>query len=284
MSDMRLHGNLRKMRIAHGGSAPTGPGAAEADYAMVTADAELPLNALVGARIRITHSGAIHCTACGRKTKKSFSQGHCWPCSQRLASCDTCIIKPELCHYHAGTCREPQWGEANCLRPHVVYLANSSGLKVGITRGTQVPTRWLDQGAVQALPLFDVDSRLLAGRVEVALARHVADKTDWRAMLRGAPPVLDLTECAQWLLEQASADLALASVDGGTAVRREAAAPFEVAYPVARYPDKVRSQTLDKLGVIEGVLDGIKGQYLLFDSGVMNVRRHSGYEVSVEVL
>src|SRR5690606_38712899 len=92
----------------------------------------------------------------------------------------------------AGTCREPLWAELNCHQPHVVYLANSSGLKVGITRGTQVPTRWVDQGAVQALPIIGVQTRLQSGLVETLLKQHVADRTNWRAMLKGGIAEIDL--------------------------------------------------------------------------------------------
>jgi hypothetical protein len=72
-------------------------------------------------------------------------------------------MKPETCHYHLGTCREPDWAQNHCFRPHIVYLANSSGVKVGITRKTQIPTRWLDQGASQALPIFEVQQPFVIG-------------------------------------------------------------------------------------------------------------------------
>ncbi|NBP93900.1 MAG: DUF2797 domain-containing protein [Gammaproteobacteria bacterium] len=136
--------------------------------------------------------GTISCIACGRNTNKSFNQGHCYPCFKRLASCDQCILKPELCHFHEGTCREPEWGKAQCFGPHVVYLANSSGLKVGITRASQIPTRWIDQGASQALPIFEVADRRTAGLIEAQMRSFVSDRTDWRKMLKGAPPPLCL--------------------------------------------------------------------------------------------
>lgn len=125
-------GSLRKMRSAL---------AETVAYALPVGDCDVPLNALLGRRITLQYLGQIHCVHCGRRTNKSFSQGYCYPCFQKLAACDSCIVSPEKCHYAAGTCREPAWGEQHCLQPHVVYLANSSGLKVGITRGTQVPTR-----------------------------------------------------------------------------------------------------------------------------------------------
>ena len=123
-------------------------------YRLPVGDAELELNPLLGQRLELRYSGRIFCVNCQKKTAKSFNQGYCYPCFIKLAQCDMCIMKPETCHYAAGTCREPSWGEEFCFQPHIVYLANSSGIKVGITRQTQIPTRWIDQGAVQALPVF----------------------------------------------------------------------------------------------------------------------------------
>ena len=122
---------------------------APVQYSFRLGDELLPVNPLIGKSLRLEFLGAIHCTHCGRKTKSSYSQGYCYPCMQKLAQCDICIMSPERCHYEAGTCREPSWGEQFCMTDHIVYLANSSGIKVGITRATQIPTRWIDQGAVQ---------------------------------------------------------------------------------------------------------------------------------------
>lgn len=129
---------------------------APVSYAFRLDEQVLPVNPLLGQHLRIEFLGAIHCTHCGRKTKKSFAQGYCYPCFTKLAQCDSCIMSPERCHYAAGTCREPAWGEQFCMTDHIVYLANSSGVKVGITRASQVPTRWIDQGASQALPILRV--------------------------------------------------------------------------------------------------------------------------------
>jgi hypothetical protein len=179
---MQLSGNLRKMRVVH-----EDPVA----YFLRMGDEEIALNPLVGEHLSLRFSGHIHCTACGREINKSFNQGYCFPCFRSLAQCDRCMVSPELCHFHLGTCREPDWGLAHCMQPHVVYLANTSGIKVGITRATQVPTRWIDQGAVQALPLMNVTSRRASGVVETALKSHMADRTDWRRMLKGPPESAD---------------------------------------------------------------------------------------------
>jgi hypothetical protein len=243
------------------------------------------LNEFIGQPIKLRHEGTIHCVACGRKTKKSYSQGHCYPCSQKLASCDLCIMKPETCHYAKGTCREPEWGEANCMRDHFVYLANTSGLKVGITRGTQIPTRWMDQGATQALPIFRVDTRLLSGLVEVICKNHVADKTDWRRMLKGDGEPMDLIARRDELLELCQAELdALRAEQGEGAIELLSdGEEVSIHYPVTEYPAKVTALNLDKTPEVEGVLKGIKGQYLILDSGVLNVRKYGGYDVTLEL-
>ena len=134
-------------------------------YKIPLGDNEVPLNPLIAKKIKLEYSGNIFCVNCGRKSNKSFNQGYCYPCFQKLAQCDSCIIHPEKCHFDQGTCREPVWGEKYCMQDHIVYLANSSGLKIGITRATQIPTRWIDQGATQALAIIRVRTRLQSGRV-----------------------------------------------------------------------------------------------------------------------
>ncbi len=253
------------------------------NYVLKTDECETPLNSRIGESIELEFSGRIHCTHCGRATRKSFNQGFCFPCSQRLAQCDMCILKPERCHYDAGTCREPEWGERNCMRPHVVYLANSSGLKVGITRGSQVPTRWIDQGASQALPIFEVDTRLQSGLIEVILAAHVADKTNWRTMLKGPPEPISLAERRDQLLQSCADQLQALGARLGTGAIRPLpdAATVDIDYPVSQYPTTVRPLNLDKTPRVQGTLLGIKGQYLILDTGVLNVRKYTGYEVTL---
>lgn len=255
------------------------------DYFLPVGDEEIALNALLGQPLQIEYSGNIFCSNCGRKTKKSFNQGFCYPCFRKLARCDSCIISPEKCHFHLGTCREPQWGEQHCMIPHVVYLANSSGGKVGITRGTQIPTRWIDQGAVQALPIIGVQTRFQSGLVEVALKQHIADKTNWRAMLKGAPEAIDLLARKKELLANSQAELqALQAQFGLQAIQvLEDQDTQEIAYPVTTYPAKITSLNLDKTPLVSGTLLGIKGQYLLLDSGVLNIRKFTAYDVTVSI-
>ena len=252
-------------------------------YAFRLGDTEVPVNPLIGSRLRLEYLGTINCTHCGRKTKKSFSQGYCYPCMTKLAQCDVCIMSPERCHYDAGTCRDPSWGEQFCMTDHVVYLANSSGVKVGITRATQLPTRWLDQGAAQALPIFRVKTRQQSGFVEDALRAHVSDRTSWQAMLKGEPDAADLPALRDRLVELCSAELdALHARFGLQAIQLlDDAEVTEIRYPVLEYPRKVKSFNLDKEPLAEGTLLGIKGQYLIFDTGVINIRKYTGYQLAL---
>ncbi|CAD5376498.1 conserved hypothetical protein [Pseudomonas sp. OF001] len=257
---------------------------APVQYALRLDDRELPLNPLIGQHLRLEYLGAIHCSHCGRKTKKSYAQGYCYPCMTRLAQCDSCIMSPEKCHYEAGTCREPSWGEQFCMTDHVVYLANSSGVKVGITRATQLPTRWLDQGASQALPILRVATRQQSGLVEDLLRSQVADRTNWRALLKGDAEPVDLPAVRERLFDTCREGLeALQQRFGLQAIQPLAAAEVvEMRYPVAAYPAKIASFDLDKNPVVEGTLQGIKGQYLIFDTGVINIRKYTAYQLAVQ--
>ena len=255
----------------------------QVDYFLPIGEERLPLNELIGKSLKLTHTGNIHCSNCKKKTKKSFSQGFCFPCMKKLAACDMCIMKPETCHYDQGTCREPQWGEENCMIDHFVYLSNTSGLKVGITRHSQVPTRWVDQGATQALPIAKVKTRYISGLVEIALAEMVADKTNWRALLKGNNDDMDLKQKAQELLpeiDQKLADIRLQF--GEDAVELLNQDIVNIAYPVTEFPTKITSHNFDKNPEVQGVLKGIKGQYLIFDTGVINIRKFTSYEVEAE--
>lgn len=253
------------------------------DYTLPIGEQRLPLNALIGKELTLTFSGEIRCSNCDKKTKKSYSQGFCYVCMQKLAQCDMCIMKPETCHYDKGTCREPQWGETHCLTDHFVYLANTSGLKVGITRHTQIPTRWIDQGATQALPIFKVSTRLQSGLVETALAEFIADKTNWRAMLKGNADDMDLKAKAKELIPLISERLDQVRLKYGEDAVVELDEPmFNLNFPVKEYLTKINSFNFDKTPVVSGVLLGIKGQYLIFEQGVINVRKFTSYHVSAE--
>ncbi len=270
-------GALSKMSVQLG---------APAQYSFRLDDALVPVNPLIGKTLRLEYLGAIHCTHCGRKTNKSFSQGYCYPCFKKLPQCDLCIVSPEKCHHEQGTCRDPQWGMDFCMTDHVVYLANSSGIKVGITRATQLPTRWLDQGASQALPIMRVATRQQSGMVEDLLRSQVADRTNWRALLKGDAEPIDLIQTREDIFDACADGLrALQQRFGLQAIQPVADAEVvEIRYPVEAYPTKIVSLDLEKTPVIEGTLKGIKGQYLILDTGVINIRKFTAYQIAASCM
>jgi hypothetical protein len=267
-----MRGFLRKM---------TGRQNDPIDYYLNLDDEEIHLNPHIGSRIRLSYSGLINCIHCGRRTKKSFSQGYCYPCFRKLAQCDLCLMSPERCHHAQGTCRDNDFAESFCMNDHIVYLANSTGIKVGITRPENLPTRWIDQGAVQALPVFAVQTRQQSGFVEVAFKSHISDKTQWQRMLKEEPAAIDLLESRDRLIEAISPELdELQKRFGIQAIQPIANAEVQdFRYPVLEYPTKVKSMNFDKMPEVEGVLKGIKGQYLILDVGVINIRKFTAYEV-----
>jgi len=266
-------GTLNKMRASLDG---------DVHYRLPVGDELVDLKPFIGQSITLTHTGNIFCSSCGKKTKKSYSQGHCFVCMKKLASCDMCIMKPETCHYDQGTCREPQWGEENCMVDHFVYLSNTSSLKVGITRHTQIPTRWIDQGATQGLPIFKVKTRYISGLIEVELAKHIADKTNWRTLLKGDGEPIDLAQRFEELLplvEEKIAQIKAQFGDDAIEVLSNEITP--ISYPVLEHPVKITSHNFDKNPEVTGTLQGIKGQYMIFDTGVINIRKFTSYEVEV---
>jgi hypothetical protein len=269
---VKLQGNLHKMHAEAG---------SPVRYSLELGGRQVVLSDYLGEHIRIEYLQQIECAHCGRSTRKSFNQGYCYPCFIRLAQCDRCIMSPENCHYHLGTCREPEWGLAHCMRPHIIYLSNTSGVKVGITRESQLPTRWIDQGASRALAILRVTQRYHAGLIEHAFREHVSDRTNWRNMLKNELEDIDLYQVYASLWPQVKTRLDAALL----ADAEEIAQPdtvVELQYPALRYPSRVSSFNLDKEPLAEGRLDAIKGQYLILDSGVINIRKYGGYLVSLE--
>lgn len=244
-------------------------------YFLPIGETSLPLNEGLGKKISLRFLGKIHCLYCKQVTKKSYSQGYCFPCSQRLARCDFCIVRPEKCHYRLGTCREPDWALSHCFIPHIIYLANTSDLKVGITRQTQLPNRWIDQGATQALPIIKVKDRYQSGLIEVKLKKSMNDKTNWRKMLMGQSEPIDLLEKKNQLL------MALSLEEGMELILDHKITNLH--YPILEYPKKVIALNFEKTPEIEGKLLGIKGQYLILDNGVLNIRNLSGFNISVGI-
>lgn len=273
-----FQGNIRKMQV-------TADKQNMATYQLPVGEQLLDMEPLLGSNISVTFAGEINCVHCQAKTKKSFNQGYCYRCLTKLAQCDSCIIRPELCHYEAGTCREPSWGEANCLTSHYVYLANTGTLKVGITRhvSQQISSRWLDQGATQAMAILRVQNRLTSGLVETALKEHIGDKTNWRTMLKGQPEEANLQQVKDNLLEKIEGEMdEITDEYGFQAIEILDLPAVNIQFPIIQYPDKVKSINLDKEGQFSGTLLGIKGQYWLLDGDrVINMRKYSGYKLTV---
>ena len=242
-------------------------------YMLPLGDQRVALNPLIGSEIHLEYLGQIHCIKCGRETKKSFAQGFCFPCFTTAPETEECVLRPELCQAHEGSARDMEYARNHCLIEHVVYLSYTSGIKVGVTRHTQVPTRWIDQGAIQAVELARTPNRHTAGLIEVAMKGHIMDKTNWRRMLSGSDPATaDLIREKRRLLELFPEELAEHISRNDDILILE--------FPVEKYPEKIKSLNLDKDPLVSGVLSGIKGQYLMFDSGhVINMRKYGGYLV-----
>lgn len=246
------------------------------------------INSVLGKKVSFLFLGEINCISCGKPTKKSFHYGYCFPCVRRLPACDLCMVKPELCHFHKGTCRNPTWGEKYCFSPHIVYLANTSNSKVGITQERNIPSRWIDQGATQVLPIMKVSKRILSGLIEVKLGTYLSDKTNWRAMLRKKTYLFDnLSIIWEDLLSKEEVFISDMQCKYGVKCVEilENRQEKTIHYPILIDPDKINIQTLnlDKKPLVEGTLLGIKGQYLIFDTGVINIRKFSGYKCKITI-
>ena len=243
-------------------------------YRLSTSDGVIDMNELIGKAICLRFTGTIRCISCGKVTKKSFAQGYCYRCFITSPETEECLLKPHLCQAHLGVARDMAYAQEHCLINHYVYLARSGGLKVGVTRHTQIPTRWIDQGACQGLIIAQTPNRYLAGVIEVELMKHFSDKTNWRAMLTNSEPDVSLLDERERALGALSGELAQYGVRDGV-VRN-------LCYPVEEYPATVTSLNFDKTPEVEGILQGIRGQYLIFSDGrVLNLRTFSGYEVEL---
>jgi hypothetical protein len=235
----------------------------------------IKMNDLIGKEIKMSFAGQINCISCGKRTKTSFSQGFCYNCLQTAPEASESIIRPELSKSQFGMARDMEWAEKHDLIDHFVYLAVSSQVKVGVTRNHQIPTRWIDQGASFAIKLAKTPNRHIAGVIEVYLKNHFTDKTNWRAMLKNeVAQNVDLLQEKQKVIDLLPAEL-LKYIETDNEVTT-------IEYPVINFPTKITSIGFDKLPEINGTLNGIKGQYLLFDDGrVLNIRKHNGYFLQV---
>lgn len=245
------------------------------NYALPMVEGPVELAGIIGKDFTVRATGVLSCCACGRRVKKLFAQGYCYPCLVSAPEAADCIIRPELCRAHLHEGRDPDWEVAHHFTEHVVYMSFTGGVKVGVTRSTQVPVRWIDQGAVSAVVIARVPYRQLAGLIEVDLKRLFSDRTNWRAMLK------EVTVDHDALVEaRAKARHALGEDLQQYFLADEP--PLDIKYPMLAYPPKVASVNLTKMPEVSGVLLGAKGQYLIWEDGrVLNVRNHTGHHVEI---
>lgn len=245
-------------------------------YTLKLDDHQIEMNKFIGNKIEFSWDGIIHCISCTKKTNKSFNQGYCYPCFRKLPENSECIIKPELCRGHIGEGRDIQWEKDNHVQDHFVYLAVSSIIKVGVTRATQIPVRWIDQGASYAMKIAKTPNRYLAGCIEVALKDLYTDKTNWRKMLSN-----DVLQDFNLFNELPKIKSHLKKNLGQYLLSDQKLVHLD--FPVKEFPVKVKSVGFDKQPRIEATLNGIKGQYLLLDQNrVLNIRKHAGYLVHMD--
>lgn len=262
---MLYEGVLRKMRTEIGHPI---------QYYLVFEHDYLNMNQALGKAMRIQFI-KHQCLNCG-EDKPIYRQGFCQSCFFETPLAGDWIMKPELSTAHLNKeDRDLEYEKKMQLQPHIVYLANSSNIKVGVTRKSQVPTRWIDQGAHEAIEIVETPNRYLAGITEVALKDHVSDKTSWQKMLTNRIEDVDLVEWRNKLKSYIPDEALDHFIENNEETHLE--------FPVLQYPDKVKSLNLDKTPDYEGILKGIKGQYLIFeDSTVFNVRGNEGYYVGID--
>lgn len=238
-------------------------------------DERYPLNNHIGKKAQLSFDNKIQCVHCGRVIKKTFNNGSCYPCFRDLAENDLCIVKPSLCHFEKGTCRDHNFAETHCMTPHYVYLAVSSDIKVGLTREGNTLKRWGDQGAVQAVPIAKLPTRKQAGDLELFLSEHFPDKTNWRKMLKGEAPDLRLEELRAQAFSYMKDEHKVHMV--------YEAEPIRFSYPIEQPAAKITAYNLDKEPAIDDRLVGIKGQYLIFECGVLNMKKYAGYHLQISL-
>lgn len=268
---------LRKMRAAVD-AVGDGLQTRQVKYELQLASGATPLAERISEDLTLRFTGIRTCVSCGKRVKKFYGQGTCFPCLRNAPESSPCIIRPELCEAHLGKGRDVQWELDHHMQEHIVYLSFTGDVKVGVTRSTQVPVRWIDQGALLAVPIAKVPYRQLAGAIEVDLKRIFSDRTDWRRMLLLSDPEAGV-EPLRMAREKAMREVN--PVFQAYILPEEPL--YHLSYPLVHVPPKLASVQLDKLPEITGRLQGIKGQYLVWSDGrVLNVRNHIGYHVVLE--
>ena len=234
-----------------------------------------PIHKYLGQLIKIDFLDQINCIECDKQINKTFAQGYCYPCFIQSPNTSECILRPELCRAQEGEARDMQWAKEHCLKEHFVYLSLTAGAKIGVTRSTQIPTRWIDQGAVQALKFAKTSNRYEAGCIEVQMKNHISDRTAWQRMLKNdIDESVDLYKLKEELVGVISSDLKSFILENEKIEY--------INYPSISFPEKIKSLNLLKVNHIEGILIAIKGQYLLFDNNtVINIRKHTGFKIQL---
>ena len=241
------------------------------EYSLVLDGKLTPISHRVGKNVSIKFLGKIECIDCRRDIKKTYGDGYCYPCFRDLPENDLCMVKPELCEHEFGDKSDVEYFQKYCNIDHFVYLSLTSGVKVGVTRYFNIPSRWIDQGAIKALIIAKTPQRKFAGQVEVALAKYMADKTNWRKMLTGEIQQTDLKEFRKKALEWIPSNL--------QDYIKQDEIIHELNYPIKKFPKKISSHNLEKETELSGILTGIKGQYLMFGNKVINLRKYTGYYI-----
>ncbi len=244
---------------------------------ILESNGSVSINEWVGQRIKIQFSGNIHCIATGKKVNKTYGEGLSYDAFLTSPLSCPSIVNPELSRIHEGIAlRDFEWEQKHHNQPHYVYLSRTSSIKVGVTRSTNLLSRWIDQGATEGIRLAETPYRQLAGKIEVMLKEHIADKTAWQSMLKGeCSDNLSLLEKKNQLLDYFPEEL-YTFVDDHDFIQT-------IEYPTLQLPSKPKSIKLDTTPEVEGRLLGIKGQYWLLDNDrVLNIRAHAGYEVGLE--
>lgn len=233
------------------------------------------MNELIGQKISIRYEGIINCIKCGKETKKSYNQGFCYSCFMTAPEADPAIVNPELDMAHLGISRDMEWAKTYSLVEHAVYLSLTSSVKVGVTRSSNLVTRWIDQGATQGIVIARTPYRHLAGVIEVALKQYFNDKTNWKDMLSNRTSgTTDLLAEKQRAYQFFPDELKMYISENEDIIR--------INYPISAFYPEVKSIDIEKIIVFSGILTGIKGQYLMFEDKVLNIRKYGGYLVSIE--
>ncbi|RLD27822.1 MAG: DUF2797 domain-containing protein [Bacteroidetes bacterium] len=263
---MLYQGVLRKMDVEFG---------KPIQYFLIFENDFLNMNQLLNKTISIQFV-KHQCLNCGLD-KPIYRQGFCKSCFFEIPQAADWIMRPELSKAHLNKKdRDLEYEKKVQLQPHIVYLANSSNVKVGVTRKNQVPTRWIDQGAHEAIEIVEVPNRYLAGITEVALKEHVSDKTNWRTMLKNDIKDESLEEWKLKLNKFIPNEAKEYFIENNSETHLE--------FPVLQYPVKPQSLNLSKTPNYTGKLVGIKGQYLIFeDQTVFNIRANEGIVVSISI-